>query len=264
MEQRESAATGRRIALLVQYDGSAYNGWQVQSGGITVQGEIERALEVLTREKIRVVASGRTAAGVHARGQVAHFTTSSALGLQRLCIGLNGILGWDIAIKNAYNVPGDFHARYSAVSREYVYLIYNHKQRNPFMRYRAMWVNYRLDVESMREAASHLIGEKDFKSFCKKISAEEKTVRRIDEIDITGNDELISIRIRGNAFLHNMIRIIVGTLCDMCKNNMPPSHMREILDMRDRDFGGITAPPYGLYLNRVTFDPPLEGMESAF
>ena len=132
------------------------------------------------------------------------------------------------------------------------------------MRYRAMWVNYRLDVESMREAASHLIGEKDFKSFCKKISAEEKTVRRIDEIDITGNDELISIRIRGNAFLHNMIRIIVGTLCDMCKNNMPPSHMREILDMRDRDFGGITAPPYGLYLNRVTFDPPLEGMESAF
>jgi len=254
----------RRIALVLQYDGTAYHGWQLQDNAVTVQGELEKAVLVLAKEKTRVIASGRTDTGVHAYRQVVHFDITRDITLTRLCMGLNGILPPEISVKNAYLVDNDFHARFSALEREYRYLIYNYPLRTPFMRYRAMWVNHELDVDYMSEVADYLIGEMDFASFCKKISVEKGTVRKINRINISRNGPLIEITIAANAFLHNMIRIIVGTIVQMNKNNEKSEFIKEIIERRDRDYSGETAPPYGLYLMNVSYDPPLRTMESAF
>jgi tRNA pseudouridine38-40 synthase len=264
MEQGKRAES-RRIAIEVQYDGTQYNGWQFQNHGSTVQGEIERAIEILTKEKTRTVASGRTDSGVHALGQIVHFDTQSTITLQRFCIGLNGILPRDIAVKNAYQVNSSFHARFDAVERTYRYLIYNNPSRSPFMTYRAMWVHEKLDIDYLKSVTGLLIGEKDFSSFCKKRESKNiTTVRRITDISVRKDGDMINLEISGNAFLHNMIRIIVGTVVNMNKNNDEPSLLEEIIAMRDRDCSGVTAPPYGLYLVKVLYEPDLVDLESAF
>jgi len=254
----------RRIALLLQYDGTNFNGWQIQKSGRTVQGEVEKALKILLKEKTRVIASGRTDAGVHALGQVVHFDVKDPIDLKRLCTGLNGILDKDVSIKNAYHVLPDFHARFSAVEREYIYIFYNYPLKSPFVNNKAMWLHEMLDVEYLRKVSAFLIGEKDFASFCKTISSGGNTIRKINYIEITSNNDLIFFRIRGNAFLHNMIRVIIGTIIEMFKKKSPPEYILEIIDGRDREFGGVTAPPYALYLNKVTYNPPLDNMESAY
>lgn len=255
----------RRIAIKVQYDGTQYNGWQIQNGGRTVQEELERAISVLTREQSRTVASGRTDSGVHALGQIVHFDTQSAITLQRFCIGLNGILPKDIAVRNAYQVHGRFHARFDAVERTYRYLIYNHPSRSPLMMYRAMWVHEKLDTDYLETVTRQLIGEMDFSSFCKKRESKNiSTVRRVTEIRVQRDGDLIVLEITGNAFLHNMIRIIVGTIVDMNRSNAEPSLLADIIARRDRESSGITAPPYGLYLSKVLYEPDLASYESAF
>jgi len=265
MERRNRAGPGgARIALLIQYDGTAFNGWQIQNGGRTVQGVIESALFTLTKQQARLTASGRTDSGVHALGQVAHFDSSGGIALERLCAGLNGIIERDAAVVNAYGVPDGFHARYDAVAREYTYLIYNHPRRSPFADRRAMWVQQPLDIERMRESASFLVGEHDFRSFCKRTSAGGGTVRNIEKIGIHKTGGLIVINIRGNAFLHHMVRSIAGTLVAMDRERRPPRDMAAILELGDRDAAGATAPACGLYLKRVEYDPPLSSMESAF
>ncbi len=253
-----------RYALLVQYDGTAFNGWQIQAGGRTIQDELEKALQILIKKPVRVTASGRTDAGVHALGQVVHFDAPSDLSLKKICISLNGILPQDVSIKNGYLVPDDFHSRFSAVKREYLYMIYKYPLRTPFMKYRAMWINHPLEIDYIKEASSYLVGENDFCSFCKKISSGNGTVRRIESIDVNELDDIIRIRFRANAFLHNMIRIIVGTVLQMYRENREPEFIREILDKKDRAYSGFTAPPYGLYLNSITYDPPLNFYKSAF
>jgi tRNA pseudouridine38-40 synthase len=264
MEQGKRDET-RRIAIEVQYDGTLYNGWQIQNSGRTVQGEIERAIEVLTKEKTRTIASGRTDSGVHAMGQIVHFDTQSTIALQRFCIGLNGILPRDIAVKNAYRVNSDFHARFDAVERTYRYLIHNNPLRSPFMIYRAMWVHEKLDIDYLNMVLGLLIGEKDYTSFCKKRESKNiSTVRRITSVNARKKGDLVSIEITGNAFLHNMIRIIVGTVVDMNKNRADPSVLADIIASHDRDCSGITAPPYGLYLVKVRYEPGLASAESAF
>jgi tRNA pseudouridine38-40 synthase len=260
-----SSTRRRRIAITVQYEGTSFNGWQAQLGGRTVQGEIENAILVLLKEETRVVASGRTDSGVHALGQVVHFDTDSDIPLQRLCIGMNGILPRDVAVVNGYNVPRDFHARFEAVNREYRYLIHNHPLRTPFMKYRAMWVHEPLDLDYLRAVAAHFVGEKDFSSFCKKREAHNKnTVRRLHRIGIEKDGDLIRIEIAGNAFLHNMVRILVGTMVEMHRKREDPASARDIIAAHDRDSSGATAPPYGLYLLCVTYEPSLSTMESAF
>lgn len=253
-----------RFALLVQYDGTEFNGWQIQSGGRTIQDEFEKALKILAKTDVRVTASGRTDAGVHAIGQVVHFDSDFSIPLDKLCISLNGILPQDISVKNAFCVPDDFHARFSAVKREYVYLIYRYPLRTPFMRYRAMWINHPMDTDYIRETASYLIGEKDFCSFCKKISSENGTVRSVESIEVLETDDVIRIKLKANAFLHNMIRIIIGTIVQMYRESREPAFIKEILEKKDRTYSGFTAPAYGLYLNEITYDPPLQFYESAF
>jgi len=263
MEAGDRAA-GRRIALLIQYDGRLYNGWQVQNGGRTIQGEIERAVHVLTKERVRLTASGRTDAGVHAWGQVAHFDLWKEIDLGRLCIGANGILPKDISILNAYRVPDEFHARYSASSREYTYLVYNEHQRSPFMMYRALWINRPINTDYLRLALGHLVGEMDYASFCKKASAGAGTVRRIDSIEVGRSESLIAVNIKGSAFLHHMVRIIMGTVIEMHLAGRDPSHMLTVIEKRDRSAGGVTAPPFGLYLRKINYEPPLSSRDAAF
>ena len=181
-----------------------------------------------------------------------------------MAISVNGLLPKDVCVKNLYVVGDDFHARYRAARREYLYLIHNHPLRSPFSEFRMMWVKMKLDIDAMKEAASYLIGEHDFASFCKKVSANEGTVRRIHEIDIARHGEVVFIRISGTAFLHNQIRATVGTLINMQKYDMPPSFMTEILSGRDRDAAGFTAPAHGLYLSKIDYDPALDSYPAAF
>lgn len=254
----------RRIALIVQYDGTDYKGWQIQDNGTTIQGLLENALNILTKEDVRVTASGRTDSGVHALGQVVHFDISSSLPLDRFCIGLNGILPRDISVQNAFEVDHSFHARYSAVEREYLYRVYNRPTRSAFMQYRAMWVNFPLDLFYVNESLEYLVGEKDFASFCKKKSADEGTIRKIISTRAERDGDFINIIIVGNAFLHNMIRIIVGTIIENHRYGRESKCMIDIIRAVDRDSSGVTAPAYGLYLNKITYDPPLEVFPAAF
>ncbi len=253
-----------RYALEVQYDGSKFNGWQSQSSGRTVQNEIEKSLEVLTGERGRIVASGRTDSGVHALGQVAHFDLEKFFDLKRIVKGLNGINGRDISIKNVYKVDEDFHARFSAVSREYVYLIYNDTTPSPFLCRRALWVNKELDISYLNELASSLKGTHDFASFCKKTSSQDGTIRTLESVTFSRQDKLIYCTIRGNAFLHNMIRIIMGTLLEMHQERLPGAHLEYVLQMKNRDYAGKTAAPWGLYLKKIFYNPGLSEYMSAF
>lgn len=251
MENWESRV---RYAAIVQYDGTAYSGFQIQHNADSIQSRIEHAVKVLTREDVRIISAGRTDAGVHALGQVAHFDLHNELAPDRLCIGLNGILPADIAVKCVARVDSRFHARFSALAREYHYIIYNHPFKSPFIRYRAMWVKEPIDIEYCRTALSYCLGMKDFASFCKKSSSEMNTVRHIDSVDVhTMCRELVVFTIKGNGFLHNMVRIIVGTILTIMKNHESPQKMQNIIDKCDRSYGGITAPSYGLYLNKVYY-----------
>ncbi len=264
MEKGSGSADGR-IALVLQYDGTGFNGWQVQNGGRTVQGEIEKAIQVLLKKRVRVIASGRTDSGVHALGQVVHFDAPCGANLQRICIGLNGILPRDVAVKNAYRVDAGFHSRFGAVLREYRYFIYNHPSRTPFMMHRAMWVHERLNCDYLKEVAKRLIGEMDFSSFCKKRDAKNiNPVRSISSVNVRKKEDMVIFDIAGNAFLHHMVRIIVGTMIEMNRGNREPDLICEIIAKRDREWSGVTAPAYGLYLARVTYQPGLETMEAAF
>lgn len=254
----------KRIALKIQYDGTAYRGFQIQAGEKTVQGEIEKALHVLYKEKIRITPAGRTDAGVHALGQVIHFDAGNDLQLKKICSSMNGILPADISVNNAYKAPETFHARFSARSREYVYLIYNHPQRNPLLRNKALWIRDELDIDLLKTLAGYFVGEKDFASFCKSKSDDENTIRKIDAFEITRKNDIIIFRITGNAFLRNMIRIITGTMLDIIKTKSSPDLIPDIFTKKDRQAGGKTASAYGLYLNTIIYDPPLSEMESAF
>ena len=264
MVYRDREKSGGRIALIVQYDGTLYYGWQMQAQGNTVQSEIERALEILTKEDIRITAAGRTDSGVHALGQVVHFDLIKPIKLDKLCIALNGIMPFDVSINNAYYVPDDFHARFDPVERKYRYLIYNNDLRNPFIKNRAMWLNKKIDPDYIKQTMNYLIGTHDFASFCKKASATEGTIRKINSIKIENYNNLIEIEISGNAFLHHMIRIIVGTVIEMFFDGLPPDHIKDIIEKKDRDSAGKTAPAYGLYLYEIIYNPQLSTYVSAF
>ncbi len=263
MVRRTGEIKFRRIALLIQYNGLAFHGWQIQNNQISVQSEITNALLILTGENVNLIASGRTDAGVHALGQVAHFDLTCDISLIKLCNGLNGILKNDIAILNAYAVSNDFHARYSACEREYLYIIYNYLYKSPFVNQRAMWIKNPLNIDYLQEICNNIIGEYDFSSFCKKKSADINTIRKINQIIIKKSDNYIYLTIKGNAFLHNMIRIMIGTIIEISKNNKDPEFILEIISKKDRDFSGPTAAPYGLYLKEITYKPDLSTYPSA-
>lgn len=252
------------LVLTLAYDGTAYSGFAKQKDErlATVQGELERALAVYFRRPVETVCAGRTDAGVHALGQVVSCAMRAdeldGIKPERLVISLNAITPDDIAIRDVRFESVGFSARFDAVAREYRYRIVSGPVPPLFLARFSWWRRGALDIEAMRQGAAHLIGEHDFKSFCKAASAEGKTTMRcVEEISIDPDEQLgepcIVIKVVGNAFLHSMVRTIVGTLVQVGAGHRDPAWVREVLEARDREAAGETAPASGLTFWRVTY-----------
>ncbi len=243
----------RNLKLTIEYEGTAYHGWQVQPNGVTIQEVIERVLLRLTGRRPKVVASGRTDAGVHAEAQIAHFHTESAMECWKLRRGLNALLPDDIVIRRVEVVSDDFHARFSARGKTYRYVILNRSAPSVFERNRCWHVCFRLDLSAMREAAACLQGCHDFSAFRAADCCAKHPNREIHFIEIDQQEEWIRIMISANAFLKHMVRNIVGTLVEIGRGRLPPSEMKRILESRDRRRAGPTAPACGLFLVSVDY-----------
>ena len=237
----------------VEYDGSAFHGWQIQGGARTVQDCVQEALGRVADHAVTVYCAGRTDAGVHAIEQVVHFDSDAVRTERSWVLGANVNLPADVNVRWARPVADRFHARFSATGRHYRYDILNCRARSSLQRDRAVWVHRPLDDALMREAGLHLVGEHDFSSF-RAIGCQAKSpVRTVYYLDVARTQDQISIRIGANAFLHHMVRNIAGVLIAIGQGDRPVAWVQELLELRDRTWGGVTAPPQGLYLVRVDY-----------
>lgn len=243
----------RNIKCEIAYDGAGFSGWQVQAEDRTVQGVVENALTIILGHHVPVTAAGRTDAGVHALGQVINFTTGSSIPLQGLLKGLNSVLPGDVAIMSTCDVPMDFHARYSAKSKTYVYVMDISPIRNPFLQRYALHVGVPLDTEAMLSAAHLLLGEHDFASFQAAGSEVKTTVRTITAAEVVTKGDRVYIWMQGSGFLRHMVRNIAGTLLQIGLGRLDPADMQRIMDLHDRSHAGPTAHSQGLYLVRVDY-----------
>ena len=244
----------RNIRLLIEYDGTNYQGWQVQPKGPTVQGMIEEKLAWITGEAVHLIGSGRTDSGVHAFGQVANFKTKSQLDVHSIQKALNSLLSPDIVIQKAEEVEEDFHARRESKSKVYEYRILNRDIRSAFRHGYAWHISQRLDLEEMRKATLMLIGEHDFSSFRSVGSPTRTAIRRIIRADWKrGRDGLIRFEVEANGFLKQMVRALVGTLVEVGRGKIDSEEFQKILDSQDRKKAGPTAPAHGLFLKEVKY-----------
>ena len=243
----------KRVKLTVAYDGTNYCGWQVQPNGITVQEVLNQCLSEFTGENIETIGASRTDAGVHALGNVAVFDTEMRMPGDKFSFALNQRLSEDIRIQKSEEVDADFHPRYVKSQKTYEYRILNCRFPIPTERFYSHFTYIPLDVDKMKEAASYLIGEHDFKSFCGTGAQVKTTVRTVKEIQIEKSGDRITIRITGEGFLYNMVRIIAGTLMDIGGGLYPPEKMKEILEAKDRKKAGPTAPARGLTLMKIQY-----------
>jgi tRNA pseudouridine38-40 synthase len=249
----------RRIAALVEYDGTDYAGWQAQAHARSLQEDVEAAIGFVAGAAAAVTCAGRTDAGVHALGQVIHFDTAAARSPRAWVLGANTRLPPAIALKWAAEVAPDFHARHTAVRRVYRYQIVNSSARSALRRLRSAWIHRPLDLSAMSAAAQVLIGEHDFSAFRSVECQSKSAVRRIEEIKVERREDCVGIEIAANAFLHHMVRNIVGTLLEVQEEPDAPAAMRRVLESRDRRRAGMTAPACGLYLWRVEY-PAIHGI----
>jgi tRNA pseudouridine38-40 synthase len=246
-------AAVRRIAALVEYDGTEFAGWQSQAHAVCLQESVEQALAFVAGAPVSATCAGRTDAGVHAVGQIIHFDTASARTPRAWILGANTRLPPTIALQWAAEVAGDFHARHSAVRRTYRYYILNSSARSALQRSRSAWIPRPLDADAMHRAAQMLIGELDFSAF-RSIECQSKSSRRrVERIEVRRAGDWVWMEITANAYLHHMVRNIVGTLMDAQREADPESSVRRILESGDRRLAGPTAPASGLYLWRVDY-----------
>ncbi len=245
-----------RLALGIEYDGSAFHGWQAQQPGVrTAQAVLEAALSVVANHPIRVHCAGRTDTGVHASGQVVHFDTDAHRAMRSWTLGGNANLPYDLNITWAREVASDFHARFEATGRAYRYVIYNRSTRSALLSRRAVWVHQPMDVERMHRAAQHLRGRHDFSSYRAQGCQAKSPIREIDRIQVNRQGDLVILDVHANAFLHHMVRNIAGVLIAIGKGERAEEWGLEVLNLRDRTLGGVTAPPQGLYLTQVDYPP---------
>jgi tRNA pseudouridine38-40 synthase len=241
--------------LIIEYDGSRYHGWQRQREDRSIQGEIEKALKQMTAESVTLIGSGRTDAGVHARGQVANFKSDTRLESVELMNGLNSLLEDDIVIKGCETVSTSFHARYDARSKVYHYCILNRPLPAAIGRQYSWFIRSALNIEAMRAAIAHIIGRHDFKAFEGTGSARQHTTRHIYSAELEAQDGgLLVFQIEADGFLRYMVRNIVGTLVDVGRERMTPHDFKRILDSKDRSQASATAPARGLTLIRVNYE----------
>lgn len=243
-----------RYALLIQYNGSKFFGFQLQKTGKSVQGFLEETIAIFTRHPVRIHAAGRTDTGVHAVGQVVHFDTPHDLNTHALagCINAYG-REHGISITAIQKVDSDFHARFSAKAREYIYLIRNHTYPSTLMARKSYHVYTPLDLSLMEEGASKLIGTHDFESFRSTKCQAKHAIRSIDFIRFEKYGDYIKVHLRARSFLHNQVRITVGCLTSIGKGEHPPTWIDELLKLKDRTRSGITAPAHGLYFYHVDY-----------
>ncbi len=250
-----------KFAFTLQYDGAAFSGYQIQHDERTVQGELEKALKTYFRQPIRVHCAGRTDTGVHAMGQVVHFEASPEVAekirknFDQSIYSINCILPDDIGVIYAAEVPSDFHARFSCEGREYCYRLIQSRYKMPFYKKSHYWLRQPLDIPAMRKAAEGLLGEHDFRAFTKKIyeRMEQSTIRRIDRIEIIEKPPFVYLYFAGSGFLHNMIRIISGTLICVGRNELTPEQVVAILNGRDRVDAGVTLPAHPLVFVNASY-----------
>lgn len=244
----------RRIMLTVAYDGTGYRGFQMQPGVPTIEGELNRCLCALLGEEIRVTGGSRTDTGVHALCNVAVFDTCSAIPAEKIAYALNSRLPEDIRVQGSREVPGEFHPRRRFSRKTYEYRITRGEFPVPTKRLYSCFTYYALDADRMRQAAAYLEGEHDFRSFCSVKTAADSTVRTVYALDVEEQGPDIAIRVCGNGFLYNMVRIIAGTLMEVGKGKLEPKQMPAILQACDRTAAGPTAPACGLTLVRYEWE----------
>jgi tRNA pseudouridine38-40 synthase len=244
---------GRRVAAIIEYDGTDYAGWQSQVHSVSIQDAVQAALSFVAGHPIVAICAGRTDAGVHAVGQVVHFDTHAERTPRAWVLGANTKLAPSIALQWAGEVTGGFHARHKAVRRIYRYAILNRSARSALHRTRAAWIHRPLDAKAMQAAAQALIGEHDFSAFRSVECQSQTTIRRVDAIEVTREGDYVWMQISANAYLHHMVRNIVGTLMDVQCESDPRSAMAGVLAGADRRYAGATAPAAGLYLWRVEY-----------
>jgi tRNA pseudouridine38-40 synthase len=242
-----------RVALGIEYDGSAYAGWQQQAHARSVQAELQRALAAVAGHEVQITAAGRTDAGVHALMQVAHFDTTAGRPEHAWALGGTAVSADDVTILWAREVPGHFHARYAALSRTYVYRILNRRMRPALDRLRVCWVRRPLDADAMHRAAQQLLGERDFSGFRAAECQSTSPMRCMFEAGVARCGDAIEITVRANAFLHHMVRNIAGSLLLVGAAERPEAWLAEVLGGRDRTRAGPTAPAQGLYFAGVEY-----------
>ncbi|MBK1632732.1 tRNA pseudouridine(38-40) synthase TruA [Thiohalocapsa halophila] len=246
-------ALAGRIALAVEYDGGAYSGWQLQHHADTVQARLEAALGRVAAEPVRVHCAGRTDAGVHAEGQVVHFDTRAERSPRSWVLGTNSNLPDDIAVRWAQAVAPGFHARFSATGRHYRYVILCRPTRSALWRGRAVWTHKTLDLARMRTAGGLLVGRHDFTSFRALACQAKSPVRTLRYLHLERQGDLITLALGADGFLHHMVRNIAGVLMAIGSGEAPVAWTAELLAVRNRALGGVTAPPHGLYLTGVDY-----------
>lgn len=243
----------QNIRIIVEYDGKDFDGWQKQPNKLNIQGEIERAIEAVTEQKVNLIGSGRTDAGVHSFGQTANFTLEKPFDIDKMAIALNSQLKKSIRIKEAKVVSDKFHSRYNCKEKTYQYVINNSRQGTAI--YRNLQYHYpiELDAKKMKEAVKYFIGEHDFSGFKSSGTSNKSSVRSIYKADVKRKDDLITITLTGNGFLYNMVRIIAGTLLEVGQGKIKPEDITDIIESKDRTRAGKTLPPQGLYLVNVKY-----------
>jgi tRNA pseudouridine38-40 synthase len=248
---------GRRLAVGLEYDGARFAGWQLQPGLATIQDHVQRALAAVADHPVEATCAGRTDAAVHASGQVAHFDTTAIRPLRGWVLGANTHLPPEISLLWAIEADPQFDARHSALARSYRYCILVRPTRPALLRERAWWLRTPLDADSMHAAAQRLVGEHDFSAFRAAECQSKTSRRRIDAIRVTTDGPLVTIDVTANAFLHHMVRNIVGSLVPVGTGEQKPAWLADVLASRDRARAGITAPGHGLYLTRVHYPAAL-------
>jgi len=249
----------RRVAAILEYDGTDFAGWQTQEHSRSIQDVVEDALSFVAGHRISAVCAGRTDSGVHAVGQVIHFDTEAARTPRAWVLGANTRLPATVALQWAGEPAGNFHARHKAIRRIYRYCILNRSERSALSHLRAAWIHKPLDASAMHAAAQVLVGEHDFSAF-RSVECQSKTpMRRVQRIDVTRQGDYVWLEFTANAYLHHMVRNIVGTLLKVQSEPDPSGALAQVLAARERRLGGVTAPSAGLYLWRVDY-PPSFGM----
>lgn len=243
----------RRIKLTVAYDGTNYCGWQIQPNGLAVQQVLDECLSQMLKVPVRTIGASRTDAGVHALGQVAVFDTEARMPAEKYALALNTRLPQDIRIQGSCQVSPDFHPRFSQTVKTYEYRIFNRMFPDPTKRLYSFFYYYPLDVELMRKGAAYLVGEHDFAGFCTAKPEVTNTVRTVYSLDVIQEGPMITLRITGNGFLYNMVRIIAGTLIRVGGGTYPPEQVKKALEQKDRSLAGETARPEGLTLVKISY-----------